>query len=207
VAAQCRFLRGSAERLEGIADESVDVVATRAVLAYVADKGAALREFHRVLKPGGRISLAEPIFRDEAFAASALRKAVDAQPLQSQDRFLRLLHRWKSAQFPDTDTLIAASPLVNFSERDLASLAHECRFTAIHLELHIDLQPSLVNGWDAFLRSSPHPWAPPLGHILAERFTPEERSFFEQVLRPTVESPDAVTIDRIAYVTAVKPPR
>ncbi|MDR3416571.1 MAG: methyltransferase domain-containing protein [Nevskia sp.] len=49
VRSQCRFLRCGAERLEGIEDASVDVVATRSVLAYVADKQAALAEFRRVL--------------------------------------------------------------------------------------------------------------------------------------------------------------
>jgi arsenite methyltransferase len=36
---------------------------TRSVLIYVADKAGAFREFHRVLRPGGRISLFEPINR------------------------------------------------------------------------------------------------------------------------------------------------
>ena len=38
---------------------TVDVVATRAALAYVADKKAALGEFYRILKPGARLSIAE----------------------------------------------------------------------------------------------------------------------------------------------------
>ncbi|MHB8723679.1 MAG: methyltransferase domain-containing protein [Steroidobacteraceae bacterium] len=101
-----------------IADGSVDVVATRAVLAYVADKKAALGEFLRILKPGGRLSIAEPILQDDAFHARALRKRIE-DPSQPVDRFLTLLHRWKAAQFPDTEETFAKSPIVNYSERDL----------------------------------------------------------------------------------------
>jgi SAM-dependent methyltransferase len=58
---RCRFVLASAESLTGIADASVDVVTTRSVLIYVKDKAAALREFYRVLRPGGRISVFEPV--------------------------------------------------------------------------------------------------------------------------------------------------
>jgi arsenite methyltransferase len=62
VLARCDFVRASAEELP-LADASVDVVTTRSVLIYLrrAGKERALREFHRVLRPGGRISIAEPI--------------------------------------------------------------------------------------------------------------------------------------------------
>ena len=73
---QCTFLHGSAESLDGIASASVDVVATRASLAYVTDKAAAFRDFYRVLKPGGRISLAEPILRDNALEVAAIGTSV-----------------------------------------------------------------------------------------------------------------------------------
>jgi arsenite methyltransferase len=63
---QCTFTQCSAEALEGIADATVDAVTTRAVLAYLPDRPAVLREFSRILKPGGRISIAEPICRDDA---------------------------------------------------------------------------------------------------------------------------------------------
>lgn len=58
------FVSASADLLNCIDDGSVDVVTTRSVLIYVKNKRAVLEEFFRALRPGGRISLAEPINRD-----------------------------------------------------------------------------------------------------------------------------------------------
>lgn len=204
VRAQCTFLQCPAENLEGIANTSVDVVATRAVLAYVADKAAALGEFFRILKPGGRLSIAEPILQDEAFYARALRRRIEDQS-QPVDRFLTLLHRWKAAQFPDTEEACAKSPIANYSERDLLNMVRAAGFAEIHLQLHIDVVPSIVTSWDVFLGSSPHPWAPSLKQILGERFTYAERQFFEHMVRPTVESGRNVTTDRAMYLQAHRP--
>jgi len=44
-----------------LASQSVDVVTTRSVLIYLADKQAGVRELYRVLKPRGRASIFEPI--------------------------------------------------------------------------------------------------------------------------------------------------
>ena len=190
--------------LAGIADASADVVATRAVLAYVADKKAALAECFRILKPGGRLSIAEPILQDEAFYARALRRRVEdtSHPV---DRFLTLLHRWKAAQFQDTEEACAQSPIANYSERDLLNMVRGAGFAEIHLQLHIDVMPSLITTWDVFLGSSPHPWAPSLKHILVERFTPDERQLFEQMVRPTVESGNNATTECSVYLQAQKP--
>ena len=202
---QCRFLECPADALSGIPDASVDVVATRAVLAYVADKGLALRECFRILKPGGRISISEPILQDEAFYVRALRARLDAAVPGQEDRFLRLLHRWKSAQFPDTAEGCASSPIVNYSERDLLNLARAAGFSEIHLRLHLDVMPSLVTTWKVFLGTSPHPWAPSLATIMEQQFTPEDRRFFEQMVRPTVESGNNPVVERVVYLNAVRP--
>jgi ubiquinone/menaquinone biosynthesis C-methylase UbiE len=201
---QCTFLECSAEKLPDIPDASVDVVTTRAVLAYVTDKRAALREFHRILKPGGRLSIAEPIFMDDAYETIALRNMVDARPANSPDRFLVLLHRWKAAQFPDTQELLKQSPIANYSERDLLRFVGTSGFAEIRMELHIDILRSIITTWDVFLGSSPHPWAPTVGAILAKQFTPEERQLFEQTMRPVVENPKSTMTDRVAYLTARK---
>jgi len=203
VRGQCRFLHAPADRLEAIVDGTADVVATRAVLAYVADKRAAFREFHRVLVPGGWLSIAEPIFRDEVLEVCAMTKLVHIQPENRDMEFFRLLQRYKAAQFPSTEEQLRSSPIANFSERDLVRWSMEAGFTKVHLELHIDQRPP-VTDWELYLDIAPHPAAPTLREILAERFAAEERSFFERVLRPTIESGGSVVIDRIASLAAEK---
>jgi ubiquinone/menaquinone biosynthesis C-methylase UbiE len=201
---QCSFLECAADDLEGIADATADAVVTRASLAYVADKKAALGECFRILKPGGRLSIAEPILQDEAFYVRALRKRVEDKSLPA-DRFLTLLHRWKAAQFPDTEEACAMSPIANFSERNFLNMALGAGFAEIHLQLHIDVVPSLITSWEVFIGSSPHPWAPSLKQIFAERFTPDEREFLEQMVRPAVESGENFTNDRVMYLQAQRP--
>lgn len=203
---QCTFLQCSAEALKDIADSSVDVVTTRAVLAYQPDKIAVLREFSRVLKPGGRISIAEPIRRDQALEASSLKKFVDGLPAGSDNHFFRLLHRWKATQFPDTEESISKNPTTNFSERDLVRYALDSGFTDVHMEFHIDVAPSTLTSWDLILKVAPIPWAPPLGKLLLEQFTVEERQLFEEVFRPRVESGQLVGPEHTAYLNATKPP-
>ena len=205
VADRCTFLRAAADRLEGIDDASLDAVLTRSVLAYVHDKIGALREFHRVLRPGGRISLAEPVFQDEAVAAQAIRAVIESRPPAEVSPLMPLLHRWKAAQFPDTEEAIRASAIASYSERDLVRFAQNAGFAEVHLELHIDASASIVRSWEVFVNSSPHPLAPPLSVIMAEQFTAEERDLFERSLRPIIEDPRAVSTDRMAYLTAHKP--
>jgi arsenite methyltransferase len=185
---QCDFVQGSADKLAGLPDASVDVVCTRASLAYVPDKAAAFREFHRVLRPGGRISIFEPIFQDEAFEACGLAGLIESQPNHPNIKFLRLASRWRSAQFPTTKKEVLLNPVTNFNERDIFRFAREAGFASIHLEMHVDLQPSLAITWEAYLDVARHPWAPTLREILTRDFSAEERQLFEQTLRPTMES-------------------
>jgi arsenite methyltransferase len=107
VAERCRFVEAPAEALTPIEDESVDVVTTRSVLIYVADKSSALREFRRVLRPGGRISLYEPINRFGAeerrrrgryFGYDARRRASSRSTSSFRPR-LRLQSRAASRRF------------------------------------------------------------------------------------------------------------
>jgi arsenite methyltransferase len=55
---RCEFLRASADDFSSLAAASVDAVTTRSVLIFVSAKQQAFKEFHRVLKPKGRLSIA-----------------------------------------------------------------------------------------------------------------------------------------------------
>jgi len=63
VLGRCKFVEAPADDLSALGDASVDAVTTRSVLIYVEDKRRAFSEFHRVLRPGGRLSVFEPINR------------------------------------------------------------------------------------------------------------------------------------------------
>lgn len=54
-----RFLQGLAERLP-FADATFDLVTCQTVLMHVAEPPVVIREMLRVLRPGGRIAVAEP---------------------------------------------------------------------------------------------------------------------------------------------------
>jgi len=202
---QCAFHLCGADQLTPVTDASIDVVATRAALAYVADKPKALREFLRVLKPGGRISLCEPVMQDEAFSARALRQRIEG-PRGAANHFWVLMHRWKAAQFPDTEEARVKNPLTNYSERDLVHFARQCGFVNIHVQLEIDVMPSPIRSWDVFIGISPHPWAPSLRQILAEKFTAADRELLERMVRPIVESGNNIVTERVVYMSAEKPP-
>ena len=203
---RCSFLNTSAEELRGVADASADLVTSRAVLAYVADKAKALRQFYRVLKPGGRISLGEPILRDEAVQLANLTRYLQNKPHAAATATAWLIRRWKAAQYPSTAEEIDGNPLTNFTERDLFEMCRLAGFHEIQLELHIKDRPSSIKSLEVLMDISPRPGAPTLREIFASDFTPEERRQLEDALRAQFASKFLYERDIVAYIVAIKPP-
>jgi SAM-dependent methyltransferase len=202
---RCTFLNTPVETLEGVADASADVLTCRAVLAYISDKAAAFKQFHRVLKPGGRISIGEPIYQDDALQLAALTRHLETQPHDDANLQFRLHQRWRAAQLPSRTEDILKNPLTNFTERDLVAICQFAGFGEIHLELHIDVRKGPTMSWDTFINLAPRPQTPTLREILESSFTQDERQLFEKGLRPMVESGQIFERDAVAYLTAVKP--
>lgn len=194
---RCRFVRAGAEDLRGVADGSVDVVTTRSVLIYVADKASAFSEFHRVLAPGGRISLFEPINRYFLDAGNQLRPTYDRGPVAD------LAERVTAAMGRNTPM---DGPMMNFDERDLVELGERVGFMPLNLRLELEVRPPPPRDWEFYVRSSPNPLAPTLEEAMREAaLTPSEIERYESHFRPLVESGTGTNRWALAYLSAVKP--
>ncbi|HEV3479189.1 MAG TPA: class I SAM-dependent methyltransferase [Gaiellaceae bacterium] len=189
---RCRFVEAAAEDLSPIEDESVDVVTTRSVLIYVKDKPRAFAEFHRVLRPGGRISLFEPINR---FGMEERRRTwgydIDAA------LFEKLNVLFEEIQ-PQTD------PMVDFDERDLVALAESAGFFPVRLTYEVEIRPHEPRAWNTFLHSSWNPKVPTVAEAMDQALTPDERELLESELRPAVQKGRGVWRMGHAYLSGVK---
>jgi hypothetical protein len=175
-------------------------------LAYVVNKHAAMREFYRVLKPGGRVSLAEPIFQDAAVQFAALTGFLASRPLDEEAVSLnRLMQRCKAEQIPATKAAILANPITGFSERDLIILCQTAGFVEMHLELRIDIVKTPARSWETHIDIAPHPGAPTLREIFRAKLTTDEILKLETAIRPMVEAGELLSREAIAYLVAIKP--
>jgi arsenite methyltransferase len=197
---RARFVRATAEHLAGIADGSVDVVTTRSVLIYVTDKAKAFARFARVLRPGGRISLFEPLNRlmypepEGRFWGYRI-PAVSDLAAKVRTRFAGDDPGYREA-------------MMGFDDRDLARLIEAAGFETVHVECHIDISPG---SWahpvdlDALLDIAPNPNAPTVREAIADALTEPERRRFLDELGRAVADDDSVRRMASAYVLATKP--
>jgi arsenite methyltransferase len=200
----CRFVTASADALGAIPDASLDAVVARAVVAYLPDKVAALREFRRILRPGGRLSLCDPIFQDNALALQSTAERLKNGGFGERTRDVELLHRWHASQLPDTIEAIAVNPVTNFNERDLFRFCEAAGFSGVCVQLEIDKARLPVPSWPAMLATASLAGAPTLAEVLESAYTSEERARFELLVRERFKDDVAVERRSTAYVVAVK---
>ena len=166
--ARCSFVEASADDLTGIADASVDVVTTRSVLIYSARKAAAFAEFIRVLRPGGRISLFEPI---NGFALR-LRPddlfGVGTAPVHDLIAKVSDVYRGTTEE--------TTRPMMDFDERDLVDWAVTAGFEAVELDYRaqIDVPADPIGDWETLKRTAPNPLVPTYGEMIAAALTDDE---------------------------------
>jgi len=195
--ARCAFVLAAADRLTGVADASVDAVTTRSVLIYVKDKAAALREFYRVLKPGGRVSLFEPINVLMSAADPDRFSGYDVTPVRALAAKVQAVY--ESIQPPGVD------PMIDFDDRDLVRHTRNAGFPDIDLELRVSVKARKQPiPWEQFLRTSGNPLVPTFGDALDRSLSQQEAAEFTSYLRPLVETGAGLERRAVAYLTAAK---
>jgi arsenite methyltransferase len=189
---RCEFVRASADELP-LADASVDVVTTRSTLIYLDDKARTLREFLRVLGPGGRLSMFEPINGFGWPEPEGCFSGYDVREIWDVARKLR--------------GCFGADTLVGWDEGDLLRWIEEAGFTDVEVTVELEVKPHPMTpnrDWDTFRNFSPNPLAPTLQEAMDEALTAGERERFVAHLRPLVERGEGSYRMASAYVRAVK---
>lgn len=194
------FLRASVDDLSALNDASVDVVTTRSVLIYVADKPAAFAEFYRVLKPGGRVSLFEPINRFAHPEPRHLFLGFDVTPIMDITDKVNAV--FDALQPATTD------PMLDFDERDLFAMAESAGFDEVHLELKLEVKADpQLRTWDNLMHIPGNPKIPSVAEAMDTALDAEEKERLIAHLRPLVEAGEGKARSALAYLWAVKSER
>ena len=193
---QSRFLLASADDLGALNDASVDVVTTRSVLIFVKDKKKALQEFYRVLRPGGRMSIFEPINRLSHPGHPHLFWGYDVTPLGDMGR--KLYDLYERLQPTATD------PMYDFDERDLLDLAEHAGFTEIAFDLQVSKKPAAPMRWETFLKMAGNPLIPTIEEAINQALTSAEAAQFFDYLQLLVEQGHGISRQAVVYLWATK---
>lgn len=195
---RCTFVNADAATLAPFDAGSVDVVTTRSVLIYVADKRGAFSAFYRVLRRGGILSIFEPINRFGHPMPAGDFWGFDVTPIS--DLAERVKAIYEAIQPLESD------PMLNFDERDLFQLALDAGFSDVSLEYKADQRPyppPLID-WEVYLDTAPNPRVPTLREAMTQALDPDEQRRFADHLRPVFERGAGTSRQAVAYLWAEK---
>ena len=169
------FVPATAVDLSPIPATSVDVIVERAVLLFIEDPGKAFDEYHRVLRPDGRLSLGEPLNIWMAVDRPGYLWGYDVTEVTDLERKLVAIER--ATGTADSDLLCG------FDDRDLIDLAHNAGFHDIEVQTDLSLaSPPARDDLDVFLDTAPNPLAATTRALMKAALTPDEAERFQAVL-------------------------
>ena len=189
------FVRASAADLAAIETASVDVVVERAVLLFIEDRARAFSEYHRVLRPGGRLSLSEPL---NSWMSADRPGYLWGYDVSAATDLERKLHDASRAQAAGDDDL-----LCGFDDRDLIAMARAAGFARVECRSELSLAPPPArDDLDVFLDTAPNPLAPTTRALVAAALTAAEAERFTAVLGEAVHEGRGERRHAIAYLRA-----
>jgi ubiquinone/menaquinone biosynthesis C-methylase UbiE len=196
---RARFVQTGADNLADIADGSVDVVTTRSVLIYVADKAAAFAAMHRVLRPTGRASIFEPV--NKLMYPEPEDRLWGYDVTAVLDLADRVKHKYELLEEP------ATASMTDFDDRDLVRDALGAGFSEVHLALHLDVAPGSdapATSFDSFLDGAPNPLAPTLRETIAQALDADEQRQLVEHLRQQFQTRQPTQLRAEAFLTAAR---
>jgi ubiquinone/menaquinone biosynthesis C-methylase UbiE len=194
---RCEFVQSALPALAGIEDAVADAVVLRSVLIYVSDKATAFDHLYRVLRPGGRLSLFEPINRFGHPEPPDRLWGFDVTGLESLAERVHAAGRSQNEH----------STLLDFDERDLLRWAERAGFDDLNLTYEASVGPERTDGLDldTFLRMSPNPTMPTLGEILDRALAEGDRHRLQQRFAEQLHSGGRRMSFARAYLTGARP--
>jgi ubiquinone/menaquinone biosynthesis C-methylase UbiE len=191
---RCEFVLGSVDELP-LPGESVDVATTRSVLIYLEDKRRALDELYRVLRPGGRLSIFEPINAFEFPQPEQRFAQWDVAPVAELSNRVKAYYR----------SVVSDQTLIDFDERDLLRWTEEAGFAEVGMDYEVRIEPGYrVANWEAYERSSGNPLAPTVREAAEAALGPEDAEHFLAHLRSENDAGRGIDRYAVAFLWTVK---
>jgi ubiquinone/menaquinone biosynthesis C-methylase UbiE len=192
----CEFVRTGLPDLAAITDASVDAAVLRSVLIYVEDLTGSLAALHRVLRPGGRLSLFEPVNKVSQPERPGRLWSFDVTGLEPLAEKVRAQVR---------RVCPPEHPLLRFDERRLLDAVERAGFATASLEYTARIGlPSMFHqlDWEGFQTVVPNPTMPSYGQILRDALEPEELAVLGARLAEELKSGRSWTRMATCYLAA-----
>jgi ubiquinone/menaquinone biosynthesis C-methylase UbiE len=174
-----------------LADGCADAAVARSVLVYVADLLAAIAEAARVLRPGGRLSVFEPVNARRTHDAE-LTGVTSTELTQIRDAL--------------ADATPTARTLTAFDEQHAAALAAEAGFTGITITADVARNRLTdIASVEATLTRPGHPGAPTPLDTVALALGAEVARRYADAWRHAIRTQGTITYSTPAvYITATR---
>lgn len=187
-----RTLVSPANKLD-LDDCYLDKVVMRSVLVHILDKEPCIKEFFRVLKPGGILSFFEPIMSSNTKYSDLVK------PDEITD-----YEKFKNIEYNITHDKL--DPITNFDEIELRSMLESTGFYNIHIDEDIISSTYVVDGASVpqWFNAQPSPGSLSLKERFLKYVSDEVFDKYLIELKTALHNREITVKTRSVYISAIK---